>query len=209
MKTARSMSFRWSSALSLALVLAVGACTGGPAPTPGPLASDDVPTLAPEATSPGIATAAPEGSAATNDLGNGRPVEITVTFAGTRQTDGTYSASGVSRACGNAVFNLTGNERAFNFEFPFEATPEIGDVSFAAEDLVAGSTTGDFHVDVSVIPMNGMPSLVIDTTDSGPAGHTGTAQRSEANGTTTLVVNATDDLGVTLQMTATCGPRAG
>jgi hypothetical protein len=203
------MSFRSSSVLAVSLVLVLAACGGAPASTPASLASDDVPTFAPEVTNPGIATEQPGETTAANDLGNGRPVDITLTLAGTRDTDGTYHATGISRACGNAMVNMTGNMRAFNFEFPFEATPEVEDVSFAAEDLVAGSTTSSFHVDVTVIPMNGMPSLVIDTTDSGPAGHTGTAQRTEANGTTTLVVEAADDLGVSLHLTATCGPRAG
>lgn len=203
------MTSRSGSALAVSLVLALAACGGAPAATPASLATDDVPTLGPEATNPGMATEEPGATVIANDLGNGRPANVTVTIAGTRQTDGTYQATDVSRICGNAMVNLTGNMRAFNFEFPFEATPQVGDVSFSAEDLVASSTTSSFHVDVSVIPMNGMPSLVIDTTDSGPAGHTGTAQRTEANGTTTLVVEATDDLGVSLHLTATCGPRAG
>jgi hypothetical protein len=193
--------------MSLALVFA--ACAGAPATT-APIQSDDVPSVAPAATSLGVPTE-PAETAAGNILGNGRPVDITVTIAGTTASDGTYHATGVSRACGNAMINFTGNTRAFNLEFPFEATTEVDDVSFAAEDLVAGSTTSMFHVDVNVLPNGGEhpPSLVIDTTESGPAGHTGTAQRTESSGTTTLVVDAVDDLGASLHLTATCGPTAG
>ncbi len=203
----RSSSVRSRSALAFSLVLVLAACAGGPTAS-APPETQDIPTLGPQATD-AETTTQPVETVVANDLGNGRPVDITVTLAGTRQTDGTYHATGISRVCGNAMVNLTGNLRAFNFEFPFESTPEVEDASFGADDLVAGSTTSSFHVDVSVIPSGGMPSLVIDTTDSGPAGHTGTAQRSEANGTTTLVVDAVDDLGVTLHLTATCRPRAG
>jgi len=208
------MTLRSRTAATVALTLTLAACGGTPSVTP-PIQTAHSSTVEPAGTTPGVA-ATPAGE--TSDpgqpttgsvLGNGRPVTISVIIGGTTtQSDGTYSATGVSRACGNAMVNLTGNLRAFNLEFPFEATPSVENVSFAAEDLVAGSTTGAFHIDLNVITPSGHspPSLVIDTTDVAD-GNTGTATLSEAGGTTTLVVSAVDDLGASVQITAKCGPQ--
>lgn len=224
MKNLRTASPRASSALAVTLALcwAIAGCGGGASTATNPLPTADVSTDEPEATEEPEPTDAPEATAPAdsvqpgasldpNDLGNGRPVTVTVTVSGTTtQGDGSYTATGVSRACGNAAINMTGNTKAFNLEFPFEETPQVRDVAFTADDLLPGTTTSSFHIGVSIQTPVGHepPSIVIDTMPDGP-GHTGTAQRSEANGTTTLIVDGVDDLGVTLHMTATCGPRPG
>jgi hypothetical protein len=201
----RSMSFQLGSALALSLVLALGACGGTPAAT-SPLETDDVATLQPDLTDAATPTQ-PGGTVAGNIMGNGRPVDASVTIAGGSSNDGSYHAVGLSRICGNPMINITGELNVFVFDFPYEETPEIADIHFSADDLVSG-TTDSFHVEVSVRPNGGNspPALVIDTKEDGPAGHSGTAQRTDANGTTTLVVDAVDDLGATLHLTATCGP---
>jgi hypothetical protein len=46
--------------------------------------------------------------------------------------------------------------------------------------------------------------FVVDTSNSGSGG---SAQLSDSGGTTTLTVTGSDDIGQTLHMVATCGPR--
>lgn len=205
-----AMSIRQRFGVAVALVLALAACSGTPAAT-GPAETDDVATLAPETTpaADNSGPAATEGNGGVNDIGNGRPTTLSVTVAGTTTgADGSYSASGTTRICGNAQLNLTGNTRGFDYAFPFEGEHQIEDVTFDAEDLLPGTSTTSFNVDVNVVTSDGghPPSIVIhpNVPDSGD---TGSAQRSDAGGTTTLTVDATNDFGETIHLTATCGPR--
>jgi hypothetical protein len=127
--------------------------------------------------------------------------------------DGSYGASGMTRECGNASFVFTGSLRGFDYGFPHDipapAQPQIGDVTFHAADLIAGGTTTTFYLSVNVVNATGQepPSVVIQpgTTD----GDSGSAQRTESDGTTTLTVDATADAGDHVTLTATCGPRPG
>ena len=203
---------RMSVAFSVTVLLALSACSGAPG-TGEPTAMAETETVATSepSTTPAAENPTPaESTASAPDNGNGRPASITLALSGTTtQADGTYSASGPARLCGNAVINLTGNLRQFSFEFPLDsAGDQIGDVTFSAEDLVPGTSTASFHIGVNVKTAVGHepPALVIDTAQAG-SDDSGSAQLAESGGTTTLIVDGADDLGQTIQMTATCGPR--
>jgi hypothetical protein len=204
------MSMQRRFAIGVALVLALAACSTTPAAT-GPAETDDLETFAAEPTlvagTSGPADTAGTGGA--NDIGNGRPTTLTLTVTGTTTgADGSYSDAGTTRACGNVLLNLTGNTHGFDYAYPFEGDHQIEDVTFDAENLLPGSSTTSFNVDVNVVASDGHrpPSIVIHPNVPN-SGDTGNAQRSEAGGTTTLTVDATNDAGQTIHMTVTCGPR--
>ena len=103
---------------------------------------------------------------------------------------------------------MTGNRRAFNFEFPSEGQYAIEDVSFGAADLVDGTTTSLFTIGVNVVTSaGGKPPATVVHPDQAGSGDSGTARRIESNGTTSLVVHAVNRAGETVDLTATCGPR--
>ena len=209
MRGGRGIS-RLQAACVAALLLGVSACGGTPAAT-GPVESDDAPGLTPGATIPGSETTTePDGTSGALDDGNGRPVEITLVISGSTSSDGSYTASGQARYCGNPVMNLTGNPRAFGFEFPVEGEHEIEDVTFSADDLAPGSTTPLFHIGVSVkAKLGGEPPSTVIHPDQPGSGDSGSAQLSVANDTRTLVVQGTNDFGDSISLTATCAPGQG
>ena len=96
-----------------------------------------------------------------------------------------------------------------SFEFPLDGgDDQIGDVTFSADDLVPGTSTTSFHIGVNVKTADGHepPATVVDTAQAG-SDDSGSAQMAESGGTTTLTVDGADELGQSIQMTATCGPR--
>ena len=213
---ARGTTSRWRAvAGALLLGVAAAACMGGPA---GPETPTEAPsTAAPSTVSPATgapATAAPQATdggvgAGEPDLGTGRSVQVSATVSSTTNgMDGSYEGAGLARACGNAALNLTGNGNSFNLYFPQDEAGAIDDVTFDADDLLAGASTTAFYINLNVTNATGHapPALVIDTREAG-SGDSGTAQRTTSGGSTTLTVNATSDFGETLTLTATCGPR--
>ena len=201
-------------AVCFALLLALAGCAGTASGTPAatqPSQSEDVDASAAPSTEPSSepvpdSSIAPQPTASTADLGIDRPATINLDISGTPDSNGSYTSSGPARLCGDAQINLTGNIRAFNFEFPHDGDFEIVDVTFSADDLVAGSSTSSFHLDVTVHAKSGgePPATVVDTSN---AGNSGSAQLSDSGGTTTLTVTGSDDIGQTLHMVATCGPK--
>ena len=199
-------------ALAAALALALAACGGGAAPTVGatvePQQSADVQaSVAPEATPTAADSSVPEASSAQYDTGTDRPATIHLDLSGTdTDSDGGYTSSGPARLCGNGIAAELGNPRGFGFEFPHTGDFEIIDVTFSADDLVAGASTSAFHLDVTVHAKAGgePPATVVDTSHSG---NSGTAQLADSGGTITLTVDGSDDIGQTIHMVATCGPR--
>lgn len=202
------MSNRPRTAVAVALMLALSACGGTPAASE-PARSEGVATIRPTST-PTVENPTPaQETTAEPDNGNGRPATITLVLSGTKtQSDGSYTSSGPARFCGDAVIHFTGNTRAFNFEFPATGDYEIGDVTFSADDLLPGSSTTVFHIGVNVTAKDGHepPATVVDTALAG-SDDTGSAQLSEAGGTTTLIVEGADEVGQSIHMTATCGRR--
>ena len=199
-------------ALAAALALVLAACGGGAAPTvgvtAGPDQSQDVGAReTPEPTQGVEDSTAPQASSAQSDTGTDRPATIHLDLSGTdTDSDGGYTSSGPARLCGNGIAAELGNPRGFGFEFPHSGDYEIIDVTFAADDLVAGASTSTFRVDVTVHAKAGgePPATVVDTSHSG---NSGTAQLADAGGTITLTVDGSDDIGQTIHMVATCGPR--
>lgn len=172
--------------------------------------TESVATSEPTAAPPVETQAPPQTPSTVPDDGNGRTASVSFVLSGTStQADGSYSGSGAARFCGNAVFNFTGNLREFSFEFPLDGGgDQVRDVTFSADDLVSGASTALFHIGVGVRTATGHepPALVIDTAQAG-SDDSGSAQLAEAVGTTTLRLDAADELGQSIQMTATCGPR--
>jgi hypothetical protein len=201
---------RWA-ALVFGSVLAISACGGAAAPSEPESAIGSVieETAAPPPTTTDDTAATPEPSTGEVDDGNGKPARIELTLSGTKNlSDGTYSSSGPARLCGDGVMHLTGNPKAFQFEFPLDGQSQIGDVTFSADDLLPGTSTSVFHVSVNVTTADGsQPAATVVHPDLAGSGDTGTASRSESDGTITLVVDGSDDVGQTIHMTATCGPR--
>ncbi len=207
-----SLNLRRPAAFAVGLLFLVAACAGTSAtaqvPTIQPAVSEPIASPAAALTTPFNDEVPSPGPSSVSGLGTGRPANVNLVLSGTTtNSDGSYSASGPARLCGDAEINLTGNTRAFNFEFPSSGDHQIVDVTFSADDLVPGSTTSAFHVDVAVHAIAGgePPSTIIDTASG--SGNTGSAQLSEAGGSTTLTVQGSGDLGQTLTLTATCLPK--
>jgi hypothetical protein len=205
------MHKRTSASVVVAILITLSACGGSTATgEPGEPLETEAATSEPTAAPPTEPAAPVESTGSAPDSGNGRPSTVTAVLSGTTtQADGSYTGSGPARLCGNAVFNLTGDLDEFSFEFPLDAAgDQISDVTFSADDLVPGASTEAFHIGVSVTTADGHqpPALVIDTEQEG-SDDSGSAQLADSGGTTTLTLNATDELGQSIQLTATCSPR--
>jgi len=203
---------RMRAAFAVAVLVVMSACGGSPATgdLTEPLETEPVATAEPNSAAPAESAAPPETPSTVPDDGNGRSANVSFVLSGTTtQADGSYTGSGAARFCGNAVFNLTGNLREFSFEFPLDGGgDQVRDVTFSADDLVPGATTDLFHIGVGVKTATGHepPALVIDTAQAG-SDDSGRAELTESAGTTTLTLDAADELGQSIQMTATCDPR--
>jgi hypothetical protein len=160
-----------------------------------------------ETAAPAAAQAEP-AAAAQRDTISRRPVDIALTIGNSRTYAGSYRASGVSRGCGNMVLSMTGQEQAFNVEFPYEGDFEIVDLSFAADTLAAGAATDKYYLSVSLKTKDGgrPPSFVLRTNEP-RFKETGKAKLAVNGGTAQLGVEGRNDLGETLQMTVVCKPN--
>lgn len=198
------------AAVAFALVFGLSACSGTPAVSE-PTESEDFPAATTATTTPAVVNpteSAPDATASPNVAGFGRPAEVTLVLAGTMfEEDGAYTASGPARYCGNTQINLTGNLRAFGFEFAEPGEGDIEDITFSADDLVPGSTTTSFYLSANVVaPVGGTgPATIVQPKYPG-SGDSGTASLSEADGTSTLIVQGTNVDGGSMNMTVTCGP---
>ena len=157
--------------------------------------------------SPAAAPAEP-AAAEQRDTISRRPVDIALTIANSRTYAGSYRATGISRGCGNMVLSMTGQEKAFNVEFPYEGDFEIVDLSFAADTLAPGTETDKYYLSVSLKTKDGgrPPSFVLRTKEP-RFKETGKAQLAVDGGTAQLTVSGSNDLGETLKMTVVCKPK--
>jgi len=196
---------------NIALALALAACSGAPAqPTEPPDGTDSLPTLTEEATD----TAAPTATLSTeptaggsSDDGNGWPATVTATIGGTNRSNGTYSATGPARVCGNPLASIDPTGHGFVFEFPLDGDFNPRDVAFGAEELLPGTTTSLFNIGVSITNAAGEePAATVINPDLPDKGDTGTATLTEADGKRTVTLQAAGYFGETIQMTAVCGP---
>ena len=157
--------------------------------------------------SPAAAPAEP-AAAEQRDTISRRLVDIALTIANSRTYAGSYRATGISRGCGNMVLSMTGQEKAFNVEFPYEGDFEIVDLSFAADTLAPGTETDKYYLSVSLKTKDGgrPPSFVLRTKEP-RFKETGKAQLAVDGGTAQLTVSGSNDLGETLKMTVVCKPK--
>jgi hypothetical protein len=143
------------------------------------------------------------------DSGADWPTTVDVTLSPGRHVDefaeGSFSSSGPARICGNYSFA----PNSFNLEFPRNADGlDVENVTFSADELTPGTTTTAFHIDVSISEEaidDVRPSTVLDTSDP-RFGASGTAQLSVVDGQRVLTVDAADEDGMSVQLTATCSP---
>jgi len=198
-------------AVTMALAFALAGCSSTPAQTlpTEPVETDSPATLTPVVTpaaEPTATASSTEGSSADN--GNGWPVTVTATIAGTTtDSDGTYSATGPARLCGNPLASIDPTAHLFSFEFPLDGTFNPRDIAFGAEDLLPGTTTSLFNIGVTIVNSAGHePPATVITPDLPDRGDTGTATLTEADGKRTVTLQAAGYYGETIQLTAVCGP---
>jgi hypothetical protein len=137
-----------------------------------------------------------------------RPVELSLVMSNSRTYDGTYSATGISRACGNLLLATKGMKDGFNVEFPDSGDFEIVDLVFATDTLKPGTTTASFYVAASVkAKKGGRPPGFILRTNEPRFKETGTAKLTLVGSTATLKVNGRNAEGETLDLTVVCRKR--
>ena len=197
-----------------ALTAAALACAGSKPDNAEDAAASDTtgateePREADEETAAPAAAQAEPAAAEQRDTISRRPVDIALTIGNSRTYAGNYRASGISRGCGNMVLSMTGQEKAFNVEFPYEGEFEIVDLSFAADTLAPGTETDKYYLSVSLKTKDGgrPPSFVLPTKEP-RFKETGKAQLAVDGGTAQLTVDGSNDLGETLKMTVVCKPN--
>ena len=138
-----------------------------------------------------------------------RPTSVTVTIENDKLYSGTYTATGISTVCGKVTLGYPNRENAFTVEFPDEPTPQIGALSFDAESLRPGTSTGSFHLAVGVrIGDRGAPTQYVVRADEPRFNEPGTAQLINDKGGATLTVEGTAALGVKVRVKAICSPKS-
>jgi hypothetical protein len=143
------------------------------------------------------------------DSGPDWPTTVDVTLSPGQYVDefaeGSFSSAGPTRICGNYSFA----PNSFNLEFPRDGDGlDIQDVTFNANELTPGTTTTAFYISVTISEEaidDVRPSTVLDTSDP-RFGASGTAELSVVDGQRVLTVDAADEDGMSVQLTATCSP---
>jgi hypothetical protein len=203
----------------IVVLLLLSGCAAAPATAPPTATSQPIVTqsLSSETATPLVEmsqpTAPSETATAAGDLplsdGNGWPVTVSAQLSGTfNDSDGSYSATGAARWCGDAFYNITLNERSFSFEFPLDtATGDVEDVTFSANDLVPGESATVFNISINVHTGAGFdPAATVvsagqtGTADSG----TGNAQLMADSTTRTLQLDASTKDGETIKLKGVC-----
>jgi hypothetical protein len=195
-------------------VLVVAACTtGGPTitePTPRPVVTEPLYTAAPTDEPTEAPTLEPT---AAGDLplspGWEWPAEATLVMSGTTgYRDGSFSESGIAKYCGNVAYNMTMNERGFGlYLWNDKSGDQIRIINFGTEDLVPGSTSTVFDIEVGghLDVLSAQATVVIHAgqTDIAESG-TGTAQLTVDGSTRTVDIDATDEDGANVKVHAIC-----
>ena len=152
---------------------------------------------------------AQRGEAQPSDAEHLRPASVTVTIQNDKLYSGTYSATGIATVCGKVTLGFPNRENAFTIEFPDAETPQVGSLSFDAESLRPGTSTGSFHLAVGVrIGERGAPPLYVVRANEPQYNEPGTAQLVNDKGSTTLTVVGTAALGVRVSVKAVCSPKS-
>ena len=145
------------------------------------------------------------GATQPKDTIHHRAADITLTIADSKFYSGTYTATGVSRTCGNAMVDMNGNVDGFDFEFPFDGTYEINDVNFASDTLKVGVPTPSYYIDLRLTTKDGghPPGWVLRTNEP-TYGETGTVLLTVKGSVATLKISGQNKIGETLDMTVVC-----
>jgi hypothetical protein len=145
---------------------------------------------------------------------NERPASVKIDITNSRKKyDGSFTLSGTARVCGElpAMLNFAGVP-AFTVQFypdPATGKESVTDVTFGSTELVGKVTTAakfDLSVTVQSPAIGKPPAYVLNTT--GPRKGSGTATLTTTpKGDTTLRVVGGNDMGESIDMSLTCGPR--
>jgi hypothetical protein len=156
-----------------------------------------------------VLTTAHRGEAQTSDADHLRPTSVTVTIANDKLYSGTYTASGISTVCGRVTLGFPNREKSFSIEFPDDDTGlAVRTLSFDAEALPPGGSTGSFHLAVGVrVGERGAPPQYVVRANEPQYNEPGTAQLVNDKGGTTLTVVGTAALGVRVSVKAVCSPK--
>lgn len=140
-----------------------------------------------------------------------RPTDVVVVINRDTRYDGTYRAFGISRVCGKLDYMLPHRANSFVVEFPDdEVNLAVRALSFDADTLSAGSTTGSFHLTVAVrTPSGGTPPAFVVRAREPRYGEPGSAERTKAAGRDSLAVVgiATSGTKVDVKVTVVCRPK--
>jgi hypothetical protein len=149
------------------------------------------------------------GEAQGSDGEHLRPTSVTVTIENDRLYSGTYTATGISIVCGKVTLGFPNRANAFSIEFPDDNTGlQVRSLSFDAESLEPGTSTGRFHLNVGVrVGQNGAPPLYVVRADQPEYNEPGTAQLVTDKGAATLTVEGTAALGVRVRVKAVCSRK--
>ena len=139
-----------------------------------------------------------------------RQTAVTVTIENDKLYSGTYTATGVSRICGKYTLGFPNRENAFTIEFPDdEPDLRVRTLSFDAESLRPGRSTGSFHLAVGVrVGERGAPPQYVVRANEPQYNEPGTAQLVNDKDGTTLTVVGTAALGVRVTVKAICSPKS-
>jgi len=142
---------------------------------------------------------------------NLRPTDVAVVIHNDTHYDGTYQASGISRACGKLDYMLPHRANSFVVEFPDdEVILAVRSLTFDADTLSAGGTTGSFHLNVAIrTPSGGTPSAFVVRARQPQYREPGTANRTKAASRDSLEVVgvATSGTKVDVKVTVVCHPK--
>ncbi len=197
------------SIVAMGIALALGACSGAPTsvPTEDPFAEETDEPVDIQTDEPNVGpTEGPQSTDATYDFGDGRPTTVTVTITGSTgggYADGTFTDAALARNCGPTFVFPNG----FTYGFPQDGQHNPEDVTFGAEELLSGTSTTKFNISAVIIRGDGGKPPGVSISPGENEGDVGTAKRDEANGTTTLTIDATSRFGEHMTVIATCGPR--
>jgi hypothetical protein len=140
-----------------------------------------------------------------------RPTDVVVVIHRDTHYDGTYRASGISRACGKLDYMMPHRANSFVVEFPDdEVNLAVRSLIFDADTLPAGGTTGSFHLIAAIrTPSGGTPPAFVVRAKEPQYGEPGTAQRTKAAGRDSLAVVgiATSGTKIDVKVTVVCRPK--
>ena len=140
-----------------------------------------------------------------------RPTDVVVKISRDQHYDGTYRARGISRICGKLDLMMPHRANSFVVEFPDdEPNLAVSALSFNADTLRPGTTTGSFYLSVAIrTPSGGSPPAFVVRANEPRYGEPGTAARTGRAGRDSLTVDgvATTGTKVTVQATVVCHPK--